>query len=105
MAFKVFTRLSAVTLRLKSPPPAACSALSSGCGLTVEHDRRNRRFTVAPPGSGAGKQEGAGEGAPVTREIPEESPASSRGPLEELHLPEENVVSSFYGRFIWILHK
>ncbi|TNN52838.1 Protein NATD1 [Liparis tanakae] len=53
MAFKVFSRLSAVTFRLKSPPPAACSALSSGCGLTVEHDRRNRRFTVAPPGSGA----------------------------------------------------
>ncbi|XP_034395572.1 protein NATD1-like [Cyclopterus lumpus] len=51
MAFKVFTRLSAVTLRLKSPP-AAFSALSSGCSLTVEHDRHNRRFTVAP-GSGA----------------------------------------------------
>ncbi|XP_068435155.1 protein NATD1-like [Clinocottus analis] len=52
MAFKVFSRLSAVTHRLRSPPLAAFSALSSGCTLTVEHDRRNQRFTVAP-GSGA----------------------------------------------------
>ncbi|XP_054464118.1 protein NATD1-like [Anoplopoma fimbria] len=52
MAFKVFSRLTGVTLRLKSHPAAVSSALSSGCSLTVEHDRQNRRFTVAP-GSGA----------------------------------------------------
>ncbi|KAK9534591.1 hypothetical protein VZT92_007026 [Zoarces viviparus] len=47
MAFKVFSRLTAVTLRL-NPHPAAFSALSSGGRLTVEHDRQNRRFTVSP---------------------------------------------------------
>ncbi|KAF1379912.1 hypothetical protein PFLUV_G00181010 [Perca fluviatilis] len=52
MAFKICSRLTALTLRLKSHPTAV-SALSSGCGLTVEHDRQNRRFTVTP-GSGAG---------------------------------------------------
>ncbi|KAA8585512.1 hypothetical protein FQN60_004206 [Etheostoma spectabile] len=54
MAFKICPRLTALTLRLKSHPTAV-STLSSGCGLTVEHDRQNRRFTVTP-GSGAGKQ-------------------------------------------------
>ncbi|XP_074511923.1 protein NATD1-like [Sebastes fasciatus] len=52
MAYNIFSKLTAVTLRLK-PHPAAFSALSSGCSLTVQHDRQNRRFTVAP-GSGAG---------------------------------------------------
>lgn len=54
MAYNIFSKLTAVSLRLK-PHPAAFSALSSGCSLTVQHDRQNRRFTVAP-GSGAGKQ-------------------------------------------------
>ncbi|XP_059204394.1 protein NATD1-like [Centropristis striata] len=57
MAFKIFSRLTALNLRLKSPP-AAFRALSSGCSLTVEHDRQNRRFTVAP-GSGAGDPDSA----------------------------------------------
>ncbi|XP_042361716.1 protein NATD1-like [Plectropomus leopardus] len=52
MAFKIFSRLTALNLRLKSQT-AAFSALNSGCSLTVEHDRENRRFTVTPS-SGAG---------------------------------------------------
>ncbi|XP_029293868.1 protein NATD1-like [Cottoperca gobio] len=51
MAFKMFSRLTALNLRRKSHP-AAFSALNPGFSLTVEHDRQNRRFTVSP-GSGA----------------------------------------------------
>uniref|UniRef100_A0AAQ4R7B9 Protein NATD1 n=1 Tax=Gasterosteus aculeatus aculeatus TaxID=481459 RepID=A0AAQ4R7B9_GASAC len=43
----VFSRLAVGTLRLKPPPPAF-SASTSGCSLTVKHDRPNRRFTVSP---------------------------------------------------------
>ncbi|XP_040918849.1 protein NATD1-like [Toxotes jaculatrix] len=52
MAFKMFSRLTAVTFRLKSFP-SAFSTLSSSCRVKVEHDRLNQRFTVTP-GSGAG---------------------------------------------------
>ncbi|XP_044037947.1 protein NATD1-like isoform X2 [Siniperca chuatsi] len=53
MIFKMFSRLTALTLRLKSYP-TAFSAPS--CSLLVEHDRHNQRFTVTP-GSGAGSRD------------------------------------------------
>ncbi|KAF0033243.1 protein NATD1 isoform X1 [Scophthalmus maximus] len=49
----MFRRLAASTLRLRPRRAAATGASSSGCGWTVEHDRAQRRFTVAPGGSGA----------------------------------------------------
>ncbi|XP_047426828.1 protein NATD1-like [Mugil cephalus] len=53
MAFKIISRLSALTRRMES----CTSAFSSvSCKLTVEHDRHNRRFTVIPS-SGAGAEE------------------------------------------------
>ncbi|XP_010794122.1 protein NATD1-like [Notothenia coriiceps] len=52
MAFKIFSRLNSLNLQIKGPQ-TAFRALSSGCSLSVEHDRQNRRFTVTP-GSGAG---------------------------------------------------
>ncbi|GAA6222073.1 protein NATD1-like [Lates japonicus] len=55
MSFNMFSRLTALTLRVKSYP-AAFTSLSSGCRLMVEHDRQNQRFTVTP-GSGAGAHE------------------------------------------------
>ncbi|XP_041813751.1 protein NATD1-like [Chelmon rostratus] len=55
MAFKIFPRLTALSLRVNSYP-TAFSSLSSSCSLTVEHDRQNRRFTVTP-GSGAGSHD------------------------------------------------
>ncbi|KAI3359489.1 hypothetical protein L3Q82_013889 [Scortum barcoo] len=54
MAFKLFSRLSALNLRVNSHRPAVCP-FSSGGSLTVKHDRQNLRFTVSPD-SGAGKQ-------------------------------------------------
>lgn len=80
MSFKVFSRLAVGTLRLKPPPPAF-SASTSGCSLTVKHDRPNRRFTVSP-GSEAGKQREAAVDAPLTGEIMYGSPASTRGLLK-----------------------
>ncbi|KAL6102457.1 natd1 [Pungitius sinensis] len=47
MSFKVFSRLTVGTLRLR-PPPAAFRASTSVCSLAVKHDRPNRRFTVSP---------------------------------------------------------
>ncbi|XP_018517056.1 protein NATD1 [Lates calcarifer] len=55
MSFNMFSRLTALTLRVTSYP-AAFTSLSSGCRLMVEHDRQNQRFTVTP-GSGAGTHE------------------------------------------------
>ncbi|XP_051243378.1 protein NATD1-like isoform X1 [Dicentrarchus labrax] len=55
MAFKLVSRLSALTLRLNSGP-TAFSSLSSGCTLTVKHDRQKQLFTVAP-GSAAGSHD------------------------------------------------
>ncbi|XP_026181508.1 protein NATD1-like isoform X1 [Mastacembelus armatus] len=52
MAFTVFSRLSALTLPVKSCL-LAFSALSSS-RLKVDHDRHKQRFTVTP-GRGAGK--------------------------------------------------
>ncbi|CAK6968878.1 protein NATD1-like [Scomber scombrus] len=55
MAFKIFSRLTALTWRVKSYP-TALTALSSSCRLTVDHDRQNQRFSVSPD-SGAGADE------------------------------------------------
>ncbi|XP_036944997.1 protein NATD1-like isoform X1 [Acanthopagrus latus] len=55
MAFKLFSRLGGFPLRLNSPP-VVFRFLSSSCGLTVNHDRQNLRFTVSPD-SGAGSQD------------------------------------------------
>ncbi|KAK5855834.1 hypothetical protein PBY51_007475 [Eleginops maclovinus] len=52
MAFKILSRLTTLNLQIKGPQ-TGFTALSSGCSLSVEHDRQNRRFTVTP-GSGAG---------------------------------------------------
>nr|XP_033945106.1 protein NATD1-like [Pseudochaenichthys georgianus] len=52
MAFQIFSRLTSLNLQIKGPQ-TAFRALCSGCSLSVEHDRQNRRFTVTP-GSGAG---------------------------------------------------
>ncbi|XP_026181509.1 protein NATD1-like isoform X2 [Mastacembelus armatus] len=54
MAFTVFSRLSALTLPVKSCL-LAFSALSSS-RLKVDHDRHKQRFTVTP-GRGAGAYE------------------------------------------------
>ncbi|XP_023258949.1 protein NATD1-like [Seriola lalandi dorsalis] len=54
MYLKMFSRLTAVTLRVKYFP--TLSTLSSSCRLMVEHDRQNQRFTVTP-GSGTGAHE------------------------------------------------
>ncbi|KAM4530074.1 protein NATD1-like [Odontesthes bonariensis] len=53
MAFKMTSRLSELTRRMRSYQ-SAFRALSCEGRLTVEHDRNNRRFTVTP-GSGAGE--------------------------------------------------
>uniref|UniRef100_UPI0037E996AD protein NATD1-like n=1 Tax=Semicossyphus pulcher TaxID=241346 RepID=UPI0037E996AD len=55
MTSKILSRLSPLTLRLRSWP-SALSALSSRRTLTVDHDRHNQCFTVAP-GSGTGARE------------------------------------------------
>ncbi|XP_049417204.1 protein NATD1-like [Epinephelus fuscoguttatus] len=52
MAYKILSRVTALNVRLRYDS-AAFSTLKSGCSLTVEHDRQNRRFTVYPS-SGAG---------------------------------------------------
>ncbi|XP_069021495.1 protein NATD1-like [Embiotoca jacksoni] len=56
MALKILSRLSALTHRLDVYQQTAFTALSCGRGVSVEHDRLNRRFTVTP-GSGAGVHE------------------------------------------------
>ncbi|XP_041830123.1 protein NATD1-like [Melanotaenia boesemani] len=55
MAFKITSRLTELIHRVKFCQ-TAFSSLSCGGKFTVEHDRHNRRFTVAP-GSGAGAHE------------------------------------------------
>lgn len=57
MALKLFSKMTARTVRVNSFP-TAFSSLSSSCSLTVEHDRRNQRFTISP-GSGTGPSESA----------------------------------------------
>ncbi|XP_028268354.1 protein NATD1-like [Parambassis ranga] len=60
MAFKFISRLSASPHRLTSYQ-SFFSALNCSCsgGITVEHDRHNRRFTVTPGSGGAGDHERA----------------------------------------------
>ncbi|XP_039979257.1 protein NATD1-like [Xiphias gladius] len=50
--FEMFSRLTALTVRGKCCR-TGFGTFSSSCRFTVEHDRRNQRFT-ATPGSGAG---------------------------------------------------
>ncbi|KAM9744881.1 protein NATD1-like isoform 1-T1 [Menidia menidia] len=52
MASKITSRLCGLTRQIRSSQ-TNLRARSCGGGLTVEHDRTNRRFTVAPgPGTG-----------------------------------------------------
>ncbi|XP_060921579.1 protein NATD1-like isoform X1 [Labrus mixtus] len=56
MTSKLFSRLTPLAFRFSVCSPV-CRSLSSGQNLTVDHDRHNRRFTVAP-GRETGKQTG-----------------------------------------------
>nr|XP_020460532.1 protein NATD1-like isoform X2 [Monopterus albus] len=47
MALNISSRVTALTLRLRSNP-VTFGTLSSSCRLKVEHDRQNQRFTVTP---------------------------------------------------------
>ncbi|KAG7234223.1 hypothetical protein INR49_005481, partial [Caranx melampygus] len=50
----MLSRLTALSLRRVKCYPTAFSTGSSGCSLTVVHDRHNQRFTVTPEsGTGA----------------------------------------------------
>ncbi|XP_060921580.1 protein NATD1-like isoform X2 [Labrus mixtus] len=55
MTSKLFSRLTPLAFRFSVCSPV-CRSLSSGQNLTVDHDRHNRRFTVAP-GRETGSQE------------------------------------------------